>query len=224
MKRRPYLITDIDGVCLRWKAGLPAFLKRKGIDTAPIMEAITYNSFMTLKEIFQAETEEECKALLDEYNCSPEFTNLPAFDPKAIELLKKLALDFEIVALTCVGTEQAHYDARKENLRAVYGENTFSKIICIGINESKEDWLKNLADENQVAFFFDDSSQHVYEAQQAGVTAYQFVGEMREDRIDGALNCLVSWSEIYAEAIEWLMKQGLLNQYHMHKSPLLKAA
>ena len=63
---------------------------------------------------------------------------------EAIEYINNIKQEYDIVAITCLGTEEDQKNKRTNNLVNHYGE-VFSDVICIPVRHSKEEYLKKLS-------------------------------------------------------------------------------
>jgi hypothetical protein len=87
--------------------------------------------------------EARCIELIAGFNESTRFGELYAF-PDAIEAVARLkANNHEMTVLTSCSNDPAVTARRKENLRREF-DGAFDRIVCLGLGESKADWLKVL--------------------------------------------------------------------------------
>ncbi|CAH7396835.1 conserved hypothetical protein [Vibrio chagasii] len=179
----PIFAFDIDGVVLKWFSRLPDFLDSKGIDSTIIRSKINSDEYLEPTEIFQCD-EEQAQTLLREYNASHYISRLDEFDPKTASALRKFSEMGEVVAVTCIGTLPKCKELRSENLYWLFGE-TFSQVICLDVDESKEEALRELNKDGMVQFFVDDRLRHVKEAMAAGVKAFHFVNDQNIAETEG---------------------------------------
>lgn len=161
-------VTDVDGVLLCWFSGVKKYLQENNYpeDKIKMMENLVFTTnFINAEDIFGKGNVVD---KINEFNSSEFIRMLPILQKEAIQVLNKISKSHQIIALTCLGTEEHQKIKRTENLINTYGK-IFSDVICIGINESKEDYLRDLNKNNMVKAYIDDRYKHVVEAKNAGI-------------------------------------------------------
>lgn len=159
-------VTDVDGVLLCWFSGLKNYLENKGA-SKEVIQMVTENmltsNFLDANKIFK-----DVEIGINDFNRSDFIQMLPILQKKSLDVLRKLHAKHDIIALTCLGTEEEQKLKRIRNLESVYG-NIFKDVICIGISESKEDYLRDLNKDKSVIAYVDDRMKHIYDGINAGV-------------------------------------------------------
>lgn len=132
---KPVIVTDVDGIVLRWASGLPFFLAEYNRDTKAAIECNIDDNFRTASELFGYD-EETSKKLLVQYNNSKFIKYLQPYTD-ALNVINELSKDFDFVAITALGTNDTAMLNRIFNLNAFFGGGTFKEVRCVDYNESK---------------------------------------------------------------------------------------
>lgn len=132
---KPVIVTDVDGIVLRWASGLPFFLAEYNRDTKSAIECNIDDNFRTASELFGYD-EETSKKLLVQYNNSKFIKYLQPYTD-ALNVINELSKDFDFVAITALGTNDTAMLNRIFNLNAFFGGGTFKEVRCVDYNESK---------------------------------------------------------------------------------------
>ena len=132
---KPVIVTDVDGIVLRWASGLPFFLAEYNRDTKAAIECNICDDFKTASELFGYD-EETSKKLLVQYNNSKFIKYLQPYTD-ALNVINELSKDFDFVAITALGTNDTAMLNRIFNLNAFFGGGTFKEVRCVDYNESK---------------------------------------------------------------------------------------
>ena len=125
-------LTDVDGVLLDWFHGLRKWLLKKGITTEP-----GDPTNWSLRDYIH---HPDVDALVAEFNASQGFGKLPAYTD-ARYVLRQIAHDSKIVAITSCSADSVTQNRRYDNLHDHFGK-IFEDIICLPLRESKVPQLK----------------------------------------------------------------------------------
>lgn len=128
MKER-LLLTDVDGCLLNWNSVFEQYMNTKGFKKC---DGTTY-SLSTQYNIERAIMD----GLVHDFNSSEFIRDLPAYKDSVEYVAKLKDLGFKFIAITSLGDEKLQYDYRVENLNKVFGEGTFSEVICLPCGENK---------------------------------------------------------------------------------------
>lgn len=91
------------------------------------------------------------------FDNSPYFDRLPPTSYEMIKLVTSLKLSgFDLAIITSIKDTEELVARREENIRKVYG-SAFSKIICVGRGNSKEQEIVKLAKDYDFSMFCDDT-------------------------------------------------------------------
>jgi FMN phosphatase YigB (HAD superfamily) len=129
------IITDCDGVLLRWTTGFDLWMMEQGY------LPVDYSYSVYQAQRYDIDEEETCR-LVREFNTSPGIANLkPLRD--SVKYVKQLANEgwkFDVVS--SLSPDPNAQLRRKINLFEVFGEEVFDKIYChLDFNKSKYDFL-----------------------------------------------------------------------------------
>lgn len=133
------ILTDADGVLVKWEAGFELFMVEKGYPRVANTEkeySISLRHGITNKQAME---------FVKEFNESKDIASLHSF-ADSVEYVRKLAdLGFRFTVVTSISS---HPDAKKyrtENLINLFGD-VFDEIHCIEQGASKANILTNWAD------------------------------------------------------------------------------
>jgi hypothetical protein len=109
---------------------------------------------------------------------------------------EKLSEEFDVIALTCLGTGRNQKEKRISNLTECYGD-VFSDVACIEVRESKEHYLKQLVKDRNVVGFVDDRLSHLQEGINVGIKPLLYVRNTENPKVEiKIVNC---WSKVENE-------------------------
>lgn len=134
---KPYLLLDIDGVCLDWETGLTNFMKdnMRHIIEPKFLDEHAYelsNRFGISKD--------EANSLVWDFHYSEEFENLHPFDG-VVDSILKLNQKYDCVAITACGSDSIITAARTKNLKKCFGD-AFVAIHCVDLFSEKRKFLE----------------------------------------------------------------------------------
>ena len=133
------ILTDCDGVLLKWEDGFDRFMKSKGHDRIIDTEA-EYS--MALRYGIPMRRAQE---YVNEYNESSMMTNLEAF-ADSVEYVGELAKQgFRFIAVTSLSDKPEAKVYREENLKNLFGD-IFDEVVCLATGASKAHVLMRWAD------------------------------------------------------------------------------
>lgn len=154
-KQKPVILTDIDGVAVKWQSGLPFFLAKHNMPTDVALACIVDEQFRSMKEIFGC-NESLAKLMMEEYNNSSYIRYLSAYDDALIHI-NELKRDFDFVAITALGTEPGASLNRIANLNTLF-PGAFTEVAVVNHGESKTDLFKEVKKQygDRLVCFIDD--------------------------------------------------------------------
>ncbi len=171
---KPTVLLDVDGVLLDWFSRFPYFLKEKGLDTEHAIRMFANNQFSSLEELTGLSTEHATELSI-EYQQSKYMKYLSPYKD-ALQAVNLLKHKYNFVAVTAVLDDPLTHQYRTENLDFWY-PGAFSKVHCVGINQSKFEILSKY----DRTVFVDDSPGHIIEAKNAGHIAIRLKVDARPD-------------------------------------------
>lgn len=154
------ILTDCDGVLLKWEDGFDAFLKSKGHDRIHGTEA-EYS--MALR---YGITMRKAQAYIKEYNESSAMCCLEPF-ADSVEYVAKLADDgFRFTAVTSMSDHPDAKTYRTQNLKTLFGD-VFDEVVCLEMGASKANVLMRWADSK--LFWIEDHMRQAEAGHEAGL-------------------------------------------------------
>ncbi len=154
------ILTDCDGVLLKWENGFDAFVKSKGHVRIPHTEteysmALRYNITVT-----------QSLAYIKEYNESDAMASLSPF-ADSVEYVAKLAnLGFRFTAVTSMSDHPSAKIYRTQNLKNLFGD-VFDEVVCLEMGASKANVLMRWADTK--LFWIEDHMRQAEAGHEAGL-------------------------------------------------------
>ena len=133
---KPYLLLDIDGVCLDWEKGLIEFMQAN-VHNIVQPEYLDEHSY-DLAHRFGI-TSEEANSLVWEFHYDKRFENLEPFDGVA-DAIEQLSEKYNCVAITACGSDKIISIAREKNLKTCFGD-AFVAVHCVDIFDEKRKFL-----------------------------------------------------------------------------------
>lgn len=152
---KPIILTDVDGVALKWQSGLPYFLASNNMPTEVALECIVDEQFRPMTEIFGC-NESVARMLMDEYNNSRYMRYLSAYNDALVHI-NQLKHRFDFVAVTALGTKPGASINRIANLNTLF-PSAFKEIAVVNHGESKTELYKEISAKygNRLVCFVDD--------------------------------------------------------------------
>lgn len=132
--KRPVILTDIDGVLVKWQSGLPFFAAKHNMPTDMILEMIVDEKFRNMSEIFGCSDEFAIK-LMSEYNNSSFIRYLSGYDD-ALVIVNELKQKYDFVGITALGNTPTAALNRIANLNTLF-PSAFKDLMVVDYNESK---------------------------------------------------------------------------------------
>ena len=133
---KPYLLLDIDGVCLDWETGLTNFMRANVQHITP-PECLDEHSY-DLATRFGI-TYDEANSLVWDFHYDKRFENLEPFDG-VTDAIAQLKEKYNCVAITACGSDSIIVEAREKNLTTCFGD-AFVAVHCVDIFDEKRGFL-----------------------------------------------------------------------------------
>lgn len=134
---KPYLLLDIDGVCLDWDSGLIKFIKENIHET--LQPSYVDEHSYDLANRFGI-TNNEANSLVWEFHYDEIFENLVPLDG-VTDAITKLKEKYNCVAITACGSDPIIVNAREKNLKKCFGD-AFVEIHCVDAFSEKRKFLE----------------------------------------------------------------------------------
>lgn len=157
------IITDVDGVILKWQSMLPFFAQEKGIDLTEILKCQISEEFIHTKDLFRCSAL-YAKDLKEEYHNSKLIRHLTAYND-ALDVLNNLPKDeYKVIAVSALDCTKTAMENRSYNLNVLF-PGVFSEIHLTE-NDKSETFLHLIHREehvlkNKIVAYVDDLSLHI---------------------------------------------------------------
>lgn len=157
---KPVIITDVDGVTVKWQSGLPYFAQKYNLPVTNILNMMSSERFILPAELFECEEELAIKLLL-KYNNSDFIRYLAPYND-ALKSINKLKEEYDFVAITALGDSVDANLNRRFNLNALF-PGAFTDIMVCDYNESKDALLEKAKEKygSRIVCYVDDLPKHV---------------------------------------------------------------
>lgn len=157
---KPVILTDIDGVGIKWQSGLPYFAGEMNMPLDKIIELQVHDVFIPAGEIFGC-NERLATELLKRYNNSHYIRTLQGYDD-ALEVINRMKKDFDFVAISSLGDTQEALLNRMYNLNTLF-PGAFKDVMIVPHNESKtQHYLTvKIKHADNLLFFVDDLKRNL---------------------------------------------------------------
>jgi FMN phosphatase YigB (HAD superfamily) len=154
------ILTDCDGVLLKWEDGFDAFMLSKGFVRRAGTEA---DYSMALR---YGVTTRQTQEFIKEYNESDAMATLKPF-ADSIEYVAKLAdMGFRFTAVTSMSDHPDAKTYRTQNLKTLFGD-VFDEVVCLEMGASKANVLMRWADSK--LFWIEDHMRQAEAGHEAGL-------------------------------------------------------
>ncbi|CCI88777.1 phage protein [Yersinia phage phiR1-RT] len=162
---KPIIVTDVDGILVKWQSGLPYFAQKYNLPIDAILDLIVSDKFKSPSEIFSCD-EELANSLMEKYNTS-DFIRYLAGYHDAIKYVNMLKDKFDFVAVTALSNNLDARLNRQFNLNALF-PGAFKDIFLCSHGESKFNILNQVNNKygERVVCFIDDMPSHINTSQQ----------------------------------------------------------
>lgn len=160
---RKVIVTDVDGILVKWQSGLPYFAQKYQLPISNILSLLVNDSFMAPEDIFMCERDFAVKLMM-KYNNS-DFIRYLAPYSDAIYTVNKLKKDFDFVAVTALGNSVDAHLNRQFNLNSLF-PGAFKEVLVCDHNESKDELLNLVKSKygQRIICYIDDLASHVESA------------------------------------------------------------
>jgi len=187
--REKLILVDVDGVLLDWQYAFDRWAESHGYKRL-------HNSEYDLESQYGIEREEVDK-LVRMFNESAHIAYLPPFRD-AIKYVRKIHEEFGMVfyAITSVSSDPFVARLREDNLRRVFGETAFEKVVCLDTNACKKTSLVKFRE--SACLWIDDKPKNVYDGIMYGLDGLLMNHEYnRGVEGIGEKRRVNNWKEIY---------------------------
>ena len=182
------ILTDCDGVLVDWVYAFDVWMGRKGFKKI-------HEEVYDLHECYGIE-KNECKKLVQFFNESAAVADMPPLRD-AIKYVKKLHEEKGYVfhCITSLSLDPHAAKLREKNIRALFGETAFEKIICLDTGADKDEALMPYLDSG--CLWVEDKPENAVVGAKLGLTALLIEHDHNVDFVADDVIKVKNWKEIY---------------------------
>lgn len=180
------ILTDVDGVLLNWGYAFKVWMEERGHE---LQDAEVYK----VDEMFQLERAYS-KKLVRHFNESAAIGFLPPLRD-AIHYVRKLHEEHGYVfhAITSLSLDPHAARLREENLKKLFGETAFAKVVCLDTGADKDEALEPYRDSGFV--WIEDKEENAEVGDKIGLDSILIEHAYNMDNEDFPL--MKNWKEVY---------------------------
>lgn len=185
------ILVDADGVLLDWFHSFAQWMDAHGYP-------IVLNGEYEIEKTFGIE-KKVAKGLARHFNESARIEHLPPFRD-AIKYVRKLHENHGYVfhCITSLSSDPYAGDLRRKNLKRLFGETTFEKIICLDTGADKDEALLPYKDSGCI--WVEDKFENAIAGVNAGLTPFLIDHGHNKNQHHPFITRVNNWKELY-EAI-----------------------
>lgn len=185
------ILVDADGVLLDWFHSFAQWMDAHGYP-------IVLNGEYEIEKTFGIE-KKVAKGLARHFNESARIEHLPPFRD-AIKYVRKLHENHGYVfhCITSLSSDPYAGDLRRKNLKRLFGETTFEKIICLDTGADKDEALLPYKDSGCI--WVEDKFENAIAGVNAGLTPFLIDHGHNKNQHHPDVTRVNNWKELY-EAI-----------------------
>lgn len=162
--QKPVIITDIDGVAIKWQSGLPYFCAKNGLNTDGALASNMSENYISPAEIFGVNSSIASK-LMYQYNTSKFIRYLQPYQD-ALEFINKHKEDYNFVAITALAADDHAIMNRLFNLNSLF-PGAFVDVMSCNFGESKTKLFERAKSKySDIVCFIDDLAHNLEDAHQ----------------------------------------------------------
>lgn len=186
------ILTDVDGVLLDYTSSFEEWIENEKYPAFVFEDSL--HDFICIEEWLDISLAEALE-LINEFNESSYFSNIPAFEDaeKYVNKLKEDGYDF--VAITACSSDENSLLARKRNLEK-YFPGVFSEIIHTGLHskQGKKPYLEQFED----CIWVEDTYKYALSGHEVGHKVYLMAGNRNLGVVpEFGITGVNSWEQIY---------------------------
>ena len=182
------ILVDCDGVLVDWVYSFDQWMTRHGYEKL-------HSDEYALDKCYGIDRAES-KKLVRMFNESANVQYLPPLRD-AVKYVKKLHEEHGYVfhCITSLSLDPFAIKAREANIRALFGETAFEKIICLDTGADKDEALMPYVDSDCV--WVEDKPENAVVGAKLGLDAYLIRHDHNKDFFHPMLSYVKDWKEIY---------------------------
>jgi beta-phosphoglucomutase-like phosphatase (HAD superfamily) len=182
------ILVDADGVLLDWFHSFAQWMDEHGYP-------IVMNGEYQIEKTFNI-PKDTAKGLARHFNESARIEHLPPFRD-AIKYVRKLHEEHGYVfhCITSLSSDPYAGDLRRKNLKRLFGETTFEKIICLDTGADKDEALLPYKDTGCV--WVEDKFENAIAGLNAGLTPFLIDHGHNQHQSHPDVTRVNNWKELY---------------------------
>jgi hypothetical protein len=181
------ILVDCDGVLVDWVYAFDEFMKRHGYKK---LHEDTYDL-----HICYGIEKSECKKLVRVFNESAAVEYIPPLRD-AIKYVKKIHEEMGYVfhCITSLSLDPFAAKARERNIKALFGDTAFEKIVCLDTGADKDEALEPYRDSG--CLWVEDKTENAVVGFEMGLNAI-LIAHIHNEDYEGPIERVENWKEIY---------------------------
>jgi len=182
------ILVDADGVLLDWFHSFAQWMNEHGYP-------IVMNGEYQIEKTFNI-PKDTAKGLARHFNESARIEHLPPFRD-AIKYVRKLHEEHGYVfhCITSLSSDPYAGDLRRKNLKRLFGETAFEKIICLDTGADKDEALLPYKDTG--CFWLEDKAENAELGNRLGLNAVLMAHGHNESFCHEDIPVVQNWKEFY---------------------------
>lgn len=182
------ILVDADGVLLDWFHSFAQWMQFHGYP-------IVVNDEYQIEKTFDI-PKEQAKALARHFNESARIEHLPPFRD-AIKYVRKLHEEHGYVfhCITSLSSDPFAANLRQKNLKALFGETVFEKILCLDTGADKDEALAPYKDTGCI--WVEDKFENAVAGLNAGLTPFLLDHGHNKTQSHPDIQRVSNWQHIY---------------------------
>jgi hypothetical protein len=184
------ILTDCDGVLLEWTAAFTEWMKSRGF-----VELHNADQHYDVARKFGIQ-KTVAKEQVDIFNSSAWMGYLKAFRDSVhyVKLLHALH-GYRFHVITSMHTDKYAGHLREENLKRIFGQNTFECFTILGCGADKDEALEEYRGTNY--FWIEDKPENALAGTKVGLRSLLIEHDHNLDHWNGDTITVRNWKEIY---------------------------
>ena len=186
--QKKLILTDCDGVLVDWVYSFDTWMRRHGYKKIR-------DDVYDLSLCYGLD-KAECRRLVKMFNESANVAYIPPLRD-AMKYVKKLHEEHGFVfhCITSLSLDPYAKKAREHNLKALFGETAFEKIVCLDTGADKHEALEEYRD--SLCFWIEDKIKNAEVGHSMGLCSVLIEHDHNADFYHGEIPVVKGWKEIY---------------------------